>query len=97
MAYDIEFTWQAKTAIDSLDPGEREEVARSIDRLRHGPKPPGVPEVRTLRGPKNISVLRGGRGQRLHILFTVEPGDHIRIQDLVTHDLVQEYRRSVAQ
>ena len=97
MAYDIHLAWPAKTAVESLDPSEREEVSRSIERLRSGPNPGGIPQVYGIRGPKDLFVLRSGRGQRLRILFTVEPGDRIVIHDLVTHDLVQEYRRSVLQ
>jgi hypothetical protein len=97
MLHEINFAWQARTAIESLDSSEREDVLRAIDRLRNGPHPPGLPEVHAVRGTEGLYVLRAGRGQRLRLLFTEQEGRQITIHDLVTHDLVQEYMRSVAQ
>ena len=96
MAHEVQFTWQARAAVESLSPPERNQVLASIERLREGPNPPGVSQVHRLRGTEGIYVLRTGRDSRLWVVFTLGPDHTISIRDVFSQDLVEEYRRSVA-
>ena len=71
MAYELVFTWQARTALDSLDAEERQDVLSSIDRLRAGPNPSGLPQVYLIKDPEGLHVMHAGRTQRLRVVFTV--------------------------
>jgi hypothetical protein len=95
MLYELLFSWQARTALESLDPGERGEVTESIDRLRFGPNPTGLPQVYAIPGPENLHVMPAGRSQRLRVVFTVSAQGQITIQDILSHDLVRQYQKSV--
>ncbi len=95
MAYDLTFSWQARTALDSLDGEERQDVLSSIDRLRGGPNPPGLPQVYRILGPEGIHIMHAGRMQRLRVVFTVNGRDQITVQDVISHKLVQQFYRSV--
>ena len=95
MAYELTFTWQARTAIDSLDVEERQNVVDSLDRLRSGPNPPGLPQVYQIKGPEGLHVMRAGHLQRLRVVFTVTGVDQITIHDVFSHALVKEYFKSV--
>jgi mRNA-degrading endonuclease RelE of RelBE toxin-antitoxin system len=97
MPYEIRFTWQASAAIESLPESERKELLAALDRLRLEPRPASAPDVSPLQGQNGSYVLRSGRDLRLLVRFSVEPAAQvISVLDVISRDLVQEYRRSVA-
>lgn len=91
MAYEIRLDWQAEAAINSLSPRERQEVDAALGRLREGGgrDGPQTYHVHGRDGEADVSVLRVG--DALRVLFTVDPGGAISVQDVINRNFVRRY------
>lgn len=91
MPYDVRFHWQAEAAINSLPPDQRQRVLAALQQLQAGGfrAMPDVRRVADEGGTEELYVLRAGNA--LRVMFTIEPGNVISVQDVINRQFAQRY------
>ena len=86
------FELAAEIALVALRAEERDQVLTTLRRLEADPS--GIqrsPIVRKVGGSPGLYVLRVG--ERLRVLFSIEPDQSLMVRDIVSQDQVEAFRR----
>jgi hypothetical protein len=89
------FDLAAEIALGALRPEEREQVLAALHQL--GADPSGIqgsPSIRKVGGSPGLHVLRVG--ERLRVLFSIEPDQSVAVRDIVSQGMVEAFRRQAA-
>ena len=89
------FELSAEIALATLRPEERDQVLATLRRL--GADSSTIqksPMVKKIGGSPGLFVLRVG--ERLRVLFSIEPDRSVLVRDIVSQGQVDAYRRQAA-
>jgi hypothetical protein len=91
MPYQLKYHWQAEAALNALTLVEQNQVVNAIQRLQECGIAAATPVGQAV-GPgaaEDLYVLRVG--DTLSVMFTVDAGDVLSIQDVINRRFAQRY------